>query len=87
MPEEIMETNRNKTHSAQSLSSQKFITKMINLILISVTAILVRTAGLMNMHKKLPDLLDSIQSFDLSMLREYNHREYIRIMALAGIIV
>ncbi|KAG5888781.1 hypothetical protein JTB14_007057 [Gonioctena quinquepunctata] len=72
----------NQTVTDTSLSSQKFITKMANIVLISMSAISVRLWNLMKMHKVLPDLLKDLKTFD-DIFRTKND-DFVWILSLSG---
>ncbi|XP_028135243.2 putative gustatory receptor 28b [Diabrotica virgifera virgifera] len=64
MPEISLKLNSTLEQTG-ALSSQKFITKMANIVLISIMSILVRFSNLIHMPKYLPPLLVEIQNVDI----------------------
>lgn len=76
--------NLSVSKTDSGLSSQKFITKMANIVLISTTAILVRISNLFKMHKYLPSVLVELDNFDRHY-SQYKHQDSPWIIGLAGI--
>lgn len=81
MPEISSKLNKTTTRSG-SLNSQKFITKMANIVLISFTAILVRLSNLIQMPKHLPEILKKFHAIDRILYHDGN-RDFKRTIFLS----
>nr|CAI5845735.1 unnamed protein product [Callosobruchus analis] len=72
-------------HLGGDLTSQKFITKMANIVLLSVTAILARTANTVQLPKVLPSLMEDIQNFD--KMASGSNKDFAWIFGLSVVLV
>ncbi|CAG9859000.1 unnamed protein product [Phyllotreta striolata] len=86
MPQISSQYNATITDTIKDLSSQKFITKMANIVLISFTSILVRFSNLIQMPKHLPELLKNIYTLDRISLQA-NNRDIKRTFLLSVVLI